>query len=164
MPADERTRLQIRQHFIELMNEELADAIMESMPPVPWPEIATTRDLAALETRFDARFDQVDARLEQMDTRLDQVDARLDQVDARFEQVDARFEQIDGRFDLVDGRFTQTDDRFDQMERYISNELIGLEGRLSMRFTEAVRLVVVSTVLLFTGILGLAATYVATGS
>lgn len=136
MPADERTRLQIRQHFIELMNEELADAIMESMPPVPWPEIATTRDLAALETRFDARFDQMDTRLE----------------------------QIDGRFDLVDGRFTQTDDRFDQMERYISNELIGLEGRLSMRFTEAVRLVVVSTVLLFAGILGLAATYVATGS
>jgi len=157
MPADERTRLQIRQHFIELMNEELADAIMESMPPVPWPEIATTRDLAALETRFDARFDQVDARLEQMDTRLDQ-------VDARFEQVDARFEQIDGRFDLVDGRFAQTADRFDQMERHISNELVGLEGRLSMRFTEAVRLVVVSTVLLFAGILGLAATYVATGS
>jgi hypothetical protein len=33
-----------------------------------------------------------------------------------------------------------------------------------MRFTEAVRLVVVSIVLLFAGILGLAATYLAAGS
>ena len=143
MPADERTRLQIRQHFIELMNEELADAIMESMPPIPWSEIATKRDLAALETRIDARFEQ---------------------VDARFEQVDTRFDHIDARLDLIDGRFSQHDDRFDQLERYISNELVGLEGRLSMRFTEAVRLVVVSTVLLFAGILGLAATYLATGT
>ena len=142
MPADERTRLRIRQHFVELMNEELADAIMESMPPIPWSEIATKSDLTALEQRVDARFRQ---------------------VDDRFEQVNDRFDQVDGRLDLIDGRFRQNDDRFDQMERYISNELVGLEGRLSLRFTEAVRLVVVSVVLLFAGVLGLAATYIATG-
>ncbi|MEZ5247198.1 MAG: hypothetical protein R2707_19080 [Acidimicrobiales bacterium] len=156
MPADERTRLLIRQHFVELMNEELADAIMESMPPIPWSEIATKSDLTTLEQRIDARFRQVDDRFEQ-------VNDRFEQVNDRFEQVNDRFDQIDGRLDLIDGRFRQHDNRFDQMERYISNELVGLEGRLSLRFTEAVRLVVVSVVLLFAGVLGLAATYIATG-
>jgi hypothetical protein len=43
------------------------------------------------------------------------------------------------------------------------NEMVGLEGRLSLRFTEATRLIVVSVVLLFVGVLGIAAALIATG-
>jgi hypothetical protein len=78
MPADEKTRLRIRQHLIELMDEQAADAMMESMPPIPWTDLATKDDIAQLTARMDgidARFDRVDARFGTLngsvDTRFD---------------------------------------------------------------------------------------------
>ena len=34
MPADEKTRLRIRQYLTELIDEEAADTMMESMPTI----------------------------------------------------------------------------------------------------------------------------------
>lgn len=99
MPADENTRLRIRQRFIELMDEEAADAIMESMPPIPWTEIATKTDIA----RLDARFDAVDGRLDALDGRLDTMDRRFDAMDGRLDTLDGRLDTMDGRLDAMDG-------------------------------------------------------------
>ena len=46
MPTSESTRLRIRQYLIEAMDEEAADAMMESMPPVHWDHLATKDDIA----------------------------------------------------------------------------------------------------------------------
>jgi len=40
----------------EVLGEEEADTLMESLPPVVWHQIATKDDLAALEERLDSRF------------------------------------------------------------------------------------------------------------
>lgn len=63
---------------------------------------ATRADVARLERKTDARFEQVDKRFEQVDARFEQVDKRFDQVDARFDQVDARFDRMDTRFDRLE--------------------------------------------------------------
>ncbi len=57
MPADEPTRFRLHRRLSELLDPELADAMMESMPPTPWTELATKNDLADLEQRIDSRFD-----------------------------------------------------------------------------------------------------------
>lgn len=44
------------------MDTDLADAIMESMPPLEWTQLATTDDLGALELRLRAHTELTVAR------------------------------------------------------------------------------------------------------
>ena len=103
MPTDENTRLRIRQYLIELMDEEAADAILESMPPIPWTELATKDDLARLESKIDLRFNAIDnqfvgiAPVHRHRHRFAGIDDRLDRFDRRFDHMDLRFDQIDLR-------------------------------------------------------------------
>lgn len=127
MPADENTRLQIRQHFIELMDERLADAIMESMPPIPWTDLATKDDIARLDERFES-------------------------VDQRFDTVDRRFDTVDLRLDTIVQRFDTINQRFDLQTTELQAGMLALEGRLGMRFMEATRLIVFAVLLLMTGV------------
>jgi hypothetical protein len=62
MVVDERARHQLFQKLEETLGPEPAACIlMEHLPPVGWADVATKRDLDALETKLDARFE---ARLE----------------------------------------------------------------------------------------------------
>jgi hypothetical protein len=47
-----------------------ARTLMEMLPPVGWADVATKRDLAALEERMELRFEKVDARFEALEERL----------------------------------------------------------------------------------------------
>ena len=58
---DERTRHELHQRLDELLGVDLAVALMTSLPPAGWGEVATKRDLSELEQRLDLRFE---ARLE----------------------------------------------------------------------------------------------------
>ncbi len=135
MATDENTRLRIRQYFVEQIDEEAADAIMESMPPVPWTELATKTDLARIETRIDG-----------IDNRLDGIDNRLDGIDTRFDGLETRFDGMDARMEMIG-------ERFDGLREGLADQFIGLEGRLSMRYMEAVRLIVFAVLLLMTGVI-----------
>jgi hypothetical protein len=53
---------------------------------------------AALEARFDARFEAVD-------TRFNSIDARFE---ARFEAIDTQFVAVDSRFDALESRLSLT--------------------------------------------------------
>jgi outer membrane murein-binding lipoprotein Lpp len=85
MPADENTRLRIRQYLIELMDEDAADAMMESMPPIPWTQLATKDDIARLDGRFDTltvRVDQTSSDVRELTRTVAEqgtsVNARID--------------------------------------------------------------------------------------
>jgi hypothetical protein len=58
---DERTRHELHQRFDELLGVDLAVALMSSLPPTGWGDVATKHDLEELERRLDLRFE---ARLE----------------------------------------------------------------------------------------------------
>ena len=70
MAIDERIRLRIRQWFMQQVDdEEMADAIMESMPPVEWSELVTKQDLAF--TTRELRSEMGEIRVELGEIRVD---------------------------------------------------------------------------------------------
>lgn len=61
---DETARFELHEGLREALGEARGDTLMSLLPPVGWADVATTRDLGALETRFETRFDAVDARFD----------------------------------------------------------------------------------------------------
>lgn len=45
-------------------SEEVAETLMDLLPPVGWAEVATKRDLVQLEQRLEVRFERLEHRLE----------------------------------------------------------------------------------------------------
>lgn len=58
---DERTRHELHQRFDELLGADLAVALMSSLPPLGWGDIATKQHVdlrvGELERRMDLRFE-----------------------------------------------------------------------------------------------------------
>ena len=54
MSIDERARHQLHARLDELLGPEPAGTLMSYLPPVGWADVATKRDLDALEHRFEA--------------------------------------------------------------------------------------------------------------
>ena len=78
MALDERARHELFLRLEQALGPKSAETLMELLPPVGWADVATKRDLDALEERMNLRFDLVDQR--------------FDLVDQRFEALDQRFE------------------------------------------------------------------------
>ena len=62
-PIGEKVRWALMRRLIEVLGEEEAETLMESLPPVVWQQIATKDDLAALE----------DSLMAEMNTRFAEV-------------------------------------------------------------------------------------------
>jgi fatty acid desaturase len=77
MGVTEQQRHALLTWFEEQMGPDRAATMMELMPPARADELATKRDLAALERRIDARFDAQDARFDAQDAWFD---AKLEAV------------------------------------------------------------------------------------
>jgi len=71
MPIDEKTRLDLRNKFEELIGPRLADATMEAMPPLDYDQLATKTDVANL---------GVELRGEMAEMRGDMAEMRGDMV------------------------------------------------------------------------------------
>ncbi len=71
MVLDERSRHELYLRLEEVLGPEAATTLMEHLPPVGWADVATKRDLDALEQRLDLRFDAVDQRFESFEGRID---------------------------------------------------------------------------------------------
>lgn len=89
MALDERARHELFLRLQQVLGAAQADTLMEMLPPVGWADVATKRDLDALEERMNLRFEFVDQRFDRLEERFDQ----------RFELVDQRFEALEERFD-----------------------------------------------------------------
>ncbi|MCY3911404.1 MAG: hypothetical protein OXF99_07800 [bacterium] len=55
-PISEKVRWALMRRLIEVLGEEEAETLMESLPPVVWSQLATKDDLAALEERLRAEM------------------------------------------------------------------------------------------------------------
>ena len=90
MALTDAQRLQLFDHYKTHLGEDVAGALMTTIPPFDWHEIATKTDLAQLQTAVDRRFEQVDRRFDELEQRFD----------LKFAAIDRRFDELEQRFDL----------------------------------------------------------------
>ena len=77
MALDERARHELFLRLEQVLGPERAETLMELLPPVGWADVATKRDLDALEQRMDLRFELVDQRFEALDQRFEASEQKL---------------------------------------------------------------------------------------
>jgi len=70
MVLDERARHELFLRLQQVLGAAPAETLMELMPPVGWADVATKRDLDALEERLELRFQIMDQRFETMEHKL----------------------------------------------------------------------------------------------
>lgn len=162
MTPEHDARLRFRQWLIEHdLEPEVAYAILETMPPFDWSEIARRDEMllcfSDVDERFaivDQRFDAVDQRFDAVDKRFDALDRRLDRMDQRFDGIDHRFDGLEAQFGGLEGQFGGLVAKFDGLQSNIEGQLVAMEGRLSLRWMETTRLIVLAMMTLFLGFVG----------
>ena len=77
MVLDERARHELFLRLEQVLGPERAETLMEMMPPVGWAEVATKRDLGALEERMNLRFDLMEQRVGMLDQRFEASENKL---------------------------------------------------------------------------------------
>jgi hypothetical protein len=63
MALDDRARHELFLHLERVLGPRSAETLMEMLPPVGWADVATKRDLDALEERMDLRFEALEHKL-----------------------------------------------------------------------------------------------------
>jgi hypothetical protein len=104
-----------------------ADAIMESMPPVPWTELATKSDLRDLDARLGSR---------------------IDGLEYRFGALEAGLKE---RFDVLETGLTT---RFDVLETGLDNRFEAFEGRVELLLAQNLRMMMFFVALMMSGVIG----------
>lgn len=64
MTIDERMRHEMYSGLEEHLGAEVADALMQHLPPSGWADVATKRDLDALENRMDLKLAALQSGME----------------------------------------------------------------------------------------------------
>ena len=132
MALDEAGRFRLTTKLADTLGQDDAAALMETIPPFDWHQIATKTDLtnavkdlatksdmalefSTLREEMGIKFSQVDTGFARVDAGFARIDAQFAQVDARFEQVGAQFAQVDAHFTRVDAGFARVDAQFAQV-------------------------------------------------
>ena len=95
-PPDAR-RLRLHRALREKLGNQVADDLVDFLPPAGWGDLVRRADLDAAVTRLDQKIDALGARLDQ---RIDALEERLDQ------KVDALGARLDQRIDTLEDRIT----------------------------------------------------------
>lgn len=186
MSVDEPVRLRLHRRLSELLDAELADAMMESMPPTRWDQLATRDDIERLDARTERiervlvdhgeRFERLTEhgdRLERLITAQGQrlehrIDALGERVAGLGERAENRSNALGERVDGLGERVNGIGDRVDALGEHLgaqlhsfSGEMALLEGRLSVRYAETTRLIVFAMMTLFVGVVAVIATTLA---
>ena len=115
MTISEAERFEMHLELRKVLGDNVADTVMEHLPPSGWGDVARVSDLSHIHSRFDY-----------VQTQFDGINRQFDEVDRRFEEVDRRFDDVDRRFDDVDRRFEDVDRRFEE----VREQLRGIKGAL----------------------------------
>ena len=140
MALDEAGRFRLTTKLADTLGQDDAAALMETIPPFDWHQIATKTDLtnavkdlatksdmalefSTLREEMGIKFSQVDTGFARVDAGFARVDAQFAQVAIRFSQVDAQFAQVAISFAHVDGRFFQVDAKLSDLRTELHKTL-----------------------------------------
>ena len=149
MPADEPVRLRLYRRLTELLDPDLADAMMESMPPMRWDHLATKDDIDRLDARGDRLEIAIQAQGERLETMIHDQGERLETAirdqGQRLETI--IHDQSERLLGVIDGQGHRQ-----------AGEIALLEGRLSVRYVETTRMIVFAMMTLFVGVVAVMVT------
>jgi hypothetical protein len=151
MAVNERSRRMLYDRLEEVLGVGHGDALMHSLPPVGWADVATRRDIDESAAGVRRDLAELDLRLSH---RIDRLQADLAH---RFDRVDDRFERVDDRFDRVDDRFTAVEadlaQRFDGLEDRFAPQTAEITAAFRGEITAAMTLQTRQTVFAIIGVL-----------
>ena len=104
-PISEKVRWALMRRLIEVLGEEEAETLMESLPPVVWSQLATKDDLAALENRLRAEMKGEFALLR---GEFVELKGELTGIDGELTKIDGKFAELRGEIALQLARLTRT--------------------------------------------------------
>ena len=91
-PSPDAKRLRLHRSLEKVIGIDVADELIDFLPPSGWGDLVRKSDLDATERRLDAKIDAVGARL---DTKIDALGARLDaKIDALSQRVESLQEEV----------------------------------------------------------------------
>ncbi len=116
MPASELKRLMLRNRLIEILGEEEAEILMDSLPPVYWHDLATKKDIRAsedrLRTEMDGKFAEINGRFTEMVGKFAafaaEVRGEFANVYAEFKTLRAENKEFRGEMALQFAKQTRT--------------------------------------------------------
>ena len=91
MAISEESRHHLYRRLEEVLGSTEAAVLMEHLPPIGWADVATKRDLDALEQRMDMRFARTEDRLDRLETRFERLESRFDRLETGFDQIRSEF-------------------------------------------------------------------------
>ena len=88
MTVTDDERYQLQTGLRKALGDDVTTILMKHLPPAGWGDVATVHDVANLETRVDARFNEIDIRI---NGRIDKLEERIDGLD---DKMTAQFESL----------------------------------------------------------------------
>ena len=91
-PSPDAKRLRLHRSLEKVIGIDVADELIDFLPPSGWGDLVRKSDLEATERRLDAKIDAVGARL---DAKIDALSQRVDtQIDALSQRVESMQEEV----------------------------------------------------------------------
>ena len=158
-PPDAR-RLRLHRALREKLGNQVADDLVDFLPPAGWGDLVRRADLDAAVTRLDQKIDALGARLDQ---KIDALGARLDQrIDALEERLDQKIDALGAR---LDQRIDALEDRITVIEHTLSEIKTDLRSLGNMKRTiVATGISMAVSIILGLGAIGVAFLQVATNA
>ena len=91
-PSPDAKRLRLHPSLEKVIGVDVADELIDFLPPSGWGDLVRKSDLEATERRLDSDIDALGARL---DAKIDALGARLDaRIDALSQRVESLQEEV----------------------------------------------------------------------
>ena len=108
MTISEAQRFDMHRGLRDTLGDNVADTLMEHLPPTGWGDVARTRDIDRLEGSFhrlENRFDLLENHFDLLEGRVERLENRIEQLENRFERLEVRVERLEARFELLHAEF-----------------------------------------------------------
>ena len=102
-PSPDAKRLRLHRSLEKVVGIDVADELIDFLPPSGWGDLVRKSDLDAVERRLDAKIDALGARLDaKIDALSQRVDAKIDALSQRVDaQIDALSQRLDAKIDAL---------------------------------------------------------------
>ena len=118
-PSPDAKRLRLHRSLEKVIGIDVADELIDFLPPSGWGDLVRKSDLEATERRLDAKIDALGVRL---DAKIDALSQRVDaQIDVLSQRVDDKIGALGARLDARIDALSQRVESLQEEVRRLGN-------------------------------------------